>query len=323
LDGVFGAAPRPTGFQAFGSRGQTLMTLEASYRLCCQAARRSGSSFYPSFYLLSRPKRRAMCALYAFLRHTDDLADDPGPLELRQRGLAQWRADLAAALAEEKPARISPDENRAMPQSPRGRPAAILPALADCVRRFGIPHEHLYAVLDGAEMDLKRRRYPTFAELEQYCHHVASAVGLACLYIWGFRSPRVFAPARQLGVAYQLTNILRDLAEDARADRVYLPLEDFQRCDYRVEELSAGVVDARFLRLVGWQVDRARGYFDQGAALGDWLEPEGRRMLGLMTATYRLLLDKIDRCRAELLTRRVRLGRWQRLRLAARWLVWG
>ena len=157
---------------------------------------------------------------------------------------------------------------------------------------FQIPPEHLFAVLDGVEMDLDRRRYETFDELRQYCDRVASAVGLCCIHIWGFRGPEAFAPARQAGIALQLTNILRDLKEDAAAGRVYLPIEDLRQCGYSADDLLAGVADQRFRRLMAMEVARAERFYAEGAELLDWLAPPGRRMFGLLMATYRALLRR-------------------------------
>ena len=194
-----------------------------------------------------------------------------------------------------------------------------MPALADVVRRFHIPAEHLRAVIDGVEMDLDRRRYETFDQLEQYCQRVASAVGLACIHVWGFRGPEAFAPARQAGIALQLTNILRDLKEDAEADRVYLPLADLRACGYSVDDLRAGVVDQRFHRLMAGEIARAEQFYAAGGELMEWLDPPGRRIFGLMMATYQSLLREIARRPAEVFRRRIRLGGLKKLRLAMRW----
>ena len=294
--------------------------LRDSYDLCRLTARHAGSSFYPCFFLLPRAKRRAMYALYAFLRHTDDLGDNTAPASARREALSQWRASLAAALAGN--CSLPTAAASAQEQSPQDRlHRGILAALADTVRQYQIPPEHLYAVIDGVEMDLDPRQYATFEELEQYCHRVASAVGLACLPIWGFRGDQALEPARKCGVAFQLTNILRDLKEDAASGRIYLPLEDLRQCDYSAEDLLAGRADSRFLRLMTGQIDRTRRFYREGAALVDHLEPDGKRVFGMMTATYRRLLDEIDRRRAEVLTRRIRLSRWQKLAIAARWFL--
>ena len=368
--------------------------LEASYAFCRQASRRAGSSFRAGFWLLPREKRRAMEALYAFMRHTDDLADDvnsslplregagarssgqwsvvsgqretavsnlqspianpgvssphPNPLpkgegtidvllpkgegiidvllprgegtitqlDVRRESLVAWRAALEQALQSEVSAPPSPClPFSAFPLSP------LLPALADTVRRFHIPHEHLSAVIDGVEMDLTTHRYETFDELERYCERVASAVGLACIHIWGFRGAEAFEPARQAGVALQLTNILRDLKEDAAAARVYLPLADLRRCGYSLDDLKTGVANEAFYRLMQFEIERAKRFYRGGAELWNWLEPDGRRIFGLMTATYWRLMKQIEQCPAEVLRRRVRLSPLTKIRLFASWML--
>ncbi|HEY2895309.1 MAG TPA: phytoene/squalene synthase family protein, partial [Pirellulales bacterium] len=196
--------------------------IAASYAHCRRIARRSASSFYYSFLLLPKPKRQAMCALYAFLRRTDDLGDSAAPAAERRGALVDWRHALV-----ECQAGIYADP--------------ILPALAHTVRTFSIPLEYLHAVIDGIETDLEPVAYESFDQLEEYCYRVASVVGLACLRIWGSIHPSAERPARQCGIAFQLTNILRDLGEDAARGRVYLPREDMDRFAYRAEDLKAGV----------------------------------------------------------------------------------
>jgi 15-cis-phytoene synthase len=301
--------------------------VETSYAFCRRMGRRAGSNFYAGFLLLSGEKRRAMDALYAFMRHTDDLAD-AGPSDPSRRvALAAWRAALDDALQETAVSPLPLGEGQGVrPETPKGEGrrekgegTAILPALADTARRFHIPREHLDAVIDGVEMDLDHQRYETFDELRQYCERVASAVGLACIHIWGFHGPEAFEPARQAGIALQLTNILRDLKQDAEAGRVYLPLADLRQCGYSVDDLLAGVDNQAFRRLMTVEIARAEQFYRGGAELGRWLEPDGRRIFGLMMATYRALLQKIARDPAVVLCHQVRLGRVRKLQLLARW----
>ena len=273
--------------------------LSASYALCSRAARKAASNFHFTFWMLPAARRRAMCALYAFLRHTDDLGDGQEPLEVRRIALLKWRESLQRAMRGEF-------------DSP------LLPALADTVARYQIPLVFLGDVIDGVEMDLDGRRYETFAELEQYCHRVASAVGLACIHIWGFRGSEAYEPARQCGVAFQLTNILRDLKEDAEAGRVYLPAEDLRRFDYSAEELLRQVCDERFAALVRFEIERAEVFFLAAEPLAAWLDADGRRIFRAMLGAYRELLEGIKRSGADLLHRRVRLSPRQKLRIAAR-----
>jgi phytoene synthase len=276
--------------------------LADSYLHCQQITKRSGSSFYYSFLLLSKPQRQAMCALYAFLRHTDDLADGAAPLAARRAALAAWRQSLLAALAGHY------DD-------------PMFPALADVVRSYVIPTEYLTAAIDGAEMDLTRARYETFEQLEQYCELVASMVGLACLRIWGCTDRTADPLARRCGVAFQLTNILRDLAEDASRGRIYLPQEDLDRFGYSADDLRAGVRDDRFRRLMRFEIERNERLYSESASLEQWLEPRERGVFGSMTAVYRALLAEIKRRDGDVLSERVRLSSWRKMRIATRFLL--
>ncbi len=283
---------------------QTPDDLAASYAYCRHLSAHAGSNFHAGFLLLPRHKRQAMDVLYAFMRHTDDLADGPGDEANRCEALATWREQLAQLTS----------ASTHLPQHSK-----ILPALADVVRRYQIPLEHLYAVIDGVAMDLAGTRYATFEELERYCHRVASAVGLACLYIWGFRGPEAFEPARQLGVAMQLTNILRDLKPDAESGRCYLPEADLHMTGYSLEDLRAGKDNQAFRSLMGMELGHARRLYEQGAELWDHLEPDGRRILGFMFSTYRALFRKIGHRPASVLHGPVRLSRLKKLAILVRW----
>ena len=306
---------------------ETAARIENSYRFCRQMARRSGSNFYHSFMLLPREKRMAMDALYAFMRHTDDLGDNRDPPWQRREALQLWRGRLSAALGREA-AQLKGATGCLPASDTRHEPASdILPALADTAARYRIPVECLSDVIDGVEMDLEPRRYRTFDELAEYCHRVASAVGLACIHVWGFDGPAAVEPARKCGLAMQLTNILRDLKEDADAGRAYLPAADFRRAGYTVEELCRGetgpVVAARsaFDRLVELEFDRAQGFYREGAALFDHLEPDGRRIFGMMMSVYHRLLIKTHKAGPQILNGRVRLSRFEKLRIAGRWII--
>jgi phytoene synthase len=279
-------------------------TLDASYAHCRQIARRAGSNFYAAFFLLPRQKRRAMWALYAFLRHCDDLSDADGDVEKRREALAAWRQSLGQAFAGEF-------------HHP------LLPAVKDTVDRFQVPHEYLTAAIDGMEMDLGPCRYETFQDLRLYCYRVASVVGLACIHIWGFDDQAACQPAIECGVAFQLTNILRDLREDLLRDRVYLPQEDLRRFGYTAEDLQAGVCDDRFRQLMEFQVDRAERFYRAAAPLAGYLHDDGRRILRALTATYHGLLDEIRRAGGDVLHQRVRVGRLRRLWIAATSLLPG
>jgi phytoene synthase len=244
--------------------------------------------------------------------------------------LRQWRGALERSLAGDA---LSADHDReyTVPDmvpgalaavDPRGR--TILPAVVETVREYHIPPESLLAVLDGIEMDLEPRVYATFDELAVYCQRVASAVGLACIHIWGFHgSPgpggNVLGPSRSAGLALQLTNILRDLSEDARRGRVYLPLEDLRACGYSAEELRGGVANRPFLRLMEMEIDRAEQFYREAAELPRSLHKDGHRIFGLMMETYHALLEAIRRRPGDVFAQRIRVSRWKKLSLALRW----
>jgi phytoene synthase len=283
-----------------------MSALRRSYGYCERLSRRQAGNFYPAFRVLPGPQRQAMCALYAFLRIADDLSDEPGEPADKRRALAGWRQGLDRAL-----------------RGDYGH--ALHSALHDTVVRYAIPREYLEAALDGVEMDLAPVRYPTFADLRLYCYRVASAVGLACIHVWGFTGEQARAHAESAGIAFQLTNILRDLGEDAGRGRVYLPAEDLERFGYDPERLRRGERDEHFRALMRFQVERARGFYEAGWQLLPLLRPAGRAVFLVMARTYRGLLDAIERRDYDVFSSRVRLSRWRKLWLAARALPvrWG
>jgi phytoene synthase len=280
-------------------------TLRQSYDYCEALSRREAKNFYPAFRVLPGPQRRGMCALYAFLRIADDLSDEPGEVAAKRQALEGWRSGLRRALA--------------------GEPShAIHPALHDTVSRYGIPAEYLEAAIDGVEMDLAPVAYPTFADLRLYCYRVASVVGLSCIHIWGFRGEKAKEYAESAGVAFQLTNILRDLGEDAARGRVYLPQEDLARFGYDAERLRRGHRDAAFRELMRFEVARARALYDAAWPLLPLLRPSGRAVFLVLARTYRGLLDAIERRDYDVFSGRVRVSGWRKLwfvlsALPARW----
>jgi 15-cis-phytoene synthase len=277
----------------------TLNDLDASYAICQRLARKAASNFYFSFLLLSREKRRAMCALYAYLRHVDDLADD------EQRNIEVRKSELNKLRTAIDSSDFCAGTN------------LILPALADTVKRYSIPVEYLTAAIDGVEMDLAGTRYDTFTDLEQYCYRVASVVGLACIHIWGYRGPQALEPARRCGIAFQLTNILRDLKEDAARGRCYLPQEDMRRFGYTFDELCRGVANPAFQQLMEFEIARGEQFFAAVKELEPLLDIGGRRAFRAMSATYRSLLDKVKLNPAAVFLHRVRLSRWEKFRITS------
>lgn len=281
------------------------MTLSASYARCEQISRTSAANFYPAFLVLPRERRRAMYALYAFNRLTDDIADDAGPIDDRKRSLAAWRQQLDASLA--------------------GADHPVLTALADVARRFAIPRQYLHAVIDGCASDLEAKPFPTFAALYRYCYSVASAVGLACIHIWGFRGADAPAYAESAGIALQLTNILRDIREDRERGRVYLPVEDIARFGCDPIRVCDDPTCAAFVELMRFQADRAKRYYDHARGLSGRLDPAGRAIYSVLLGTYRRLLERIELARYDVLTARVTVPRREKLALMARALPvrWG
>jgi phytoene synthase len=273
--------------------------LRQSYAYCERLARREAANFYHAFRLLPRDQRQAMCALYSFMRVTDDLTDGPGPVGEKCRELNAWRRHLDDALA--------------------GHYSHPLhAAFHHTVELYRIPRAYLDAVLDGVAMDLDTDRYETFAELYRYCYRVASAVGLACLHIWGYSGEGAERHAEAAGIAFQLTNILRDLGEDAGRGRVYLPREDLSRFGFGEQDLLCGLRDERYQSLMQFEAERAYSYYEAAAALVPLLPPAGRSVFLVMQRTYRGLLDAIVRHDFDVFGRRIRLSRLHKLWLAAR-----
>ncbi|MCI0357999.1 MAG: squalene/phytoene synthase family protein [Planctomycetaceae bacterium] len=283
--------------------------LVRSYRLCRRLAHAANSTFARMFWLLPHDQRRAMEALYAFARHTDDLADGVEEVEVKRQRLVAWREELESSLVRQSEIR-----------NPKSEIASVLPALADTARRFDIPRDYLRQVVAGVQMDLDHAGFATFDDLRHYCVHVASAVGLACLAIWGCRDERAIAPATDCGVAFQLTNILRDLAEDAARGRMYLPRADLAR--FECGELVAGQPPPRpWIELIKFESIRAVKLYDASAATSQFLAGSGRRMFRMMHATYRALLAMIEREPAAVLSHRLRVSRPHKAWIVLRTMV--
>ncbi len=267
-----------------------------SYAWCRGLARRTAGNFYYSFLTLPKALFADMCVLYAFMRVSDDLGDDPGrSLDERRAALDQWERDLQACLAGD------------------GCDHRLFPALREVVQRHQIPRDLLRDVLAGVRTDLGTVRFDSFSQLADYCYLVAGAVGRCCLYIWGFKDARALDLAVDCGVAFQLTNILRDLGEDSRAGRVYLPQEDLARFGYAEADLKAHVCDERFCRLMQFEVERAREYYRRSAALAELLTPPGRAIYAAMRRIYGGLLDRIERRGYDVFTSRIRLSSARKL----------
>ena len=265
---------------------------------CEEKAARSGSSFYYSFRFLPPERRRAIIALYAFCREVDDVVDevsDPGVARLK---LAWWRNELAAVFG----------------GTPR-HPVAL--ALAPTVAAFQLPQEYFQAVIDGMTMDLDRNRYLDFAALERYCHCVAGVVGLMAAEIFGYVEPATRAYARDLGVAFQLTNIIRDVGEDARRGRIYLPQDELQSHGVAAADIFQRRVTPAFTALMAQQSARARAFYARALTVLPAADRRAQRPGLVMAAIYQALLLRIERDGFYVLDRRIALTP-----LAKAWIAW-
>lgn len=289
--------------------------LEQSYDWCTQVAKSQAKNFYYSFLLLPLPQRRAMCAIYAFMRYCDDLSDgalsgdDAGSHSSaadRAIAIAEWRRDLDLALA------------RRAPEHP------LWPAFVHAVKKYRIPHYYFFEMIEGVSSDLEPRRIQTFVELYDYCYHVASVVGLTIVHIFGFddtQAPSALALAEKCGIAFQLTNILRDVREDAEKGRVYLPSEDLERFGVSASPWSSSPIPSgwgfqpagSFVALMEFEAKRAREYYRESAPLIELIHPESRASLRALIGIYSRLLDRIVASNYDVLSRRVRVPTWEKL----------
>jgi len=268
---------------------------------CRSRAAQSGSSFYYSFLFLPADRRRAITALYAFCREVDDVVDecaDPGVARMK---LAWWRGEVRTIY--------------------NGRPShPVALALAEVKARYKLPEDRLQEIIDGMEMDLDHRGYADFAALRVYCHRVASVVGLLSAEIFGYEDPRTLDYAANLGLAFQLTNIIRDVGEDARRNRIYLPLGEMQQYGVSAADIAAARETDNFRRLMEFQIERALGYYRAALAALPAVDRRAQRAGLVMAAIYRTLLDEIHADGCHVLTRRTSLTPLRKLWIA--WRTW-
>ena len=265
---------------------------------CREKAAQSGSSFYYSFLFAPPPRRRAITALYAFCREVDDAVDEAIDPDVARAKLAWWRQEIAAAYV-------------GTPQHPVAR------ALQPVVAAFALPQAHFQMVIDGMAMDLERNRYLDFAELEGYCHRVAGVVGLMSAEIFGCTLPATREYARDLGIAFQLTNIIRDVGEDARRGRIYLPQDELARHRVTVAAVLKREDGDAFRALMAEQAARARAWYDRAIALLPAADRRAQRPGLVMAAIYRALLDEIARDGYRVLEHRIALTPLHKL-----WIAW-
>ena len=273
--------------------------VQEAYAHCQAVTKREARNFYFAFITLPGPRRRAIYAAYAFARLADDIADGEAPAPEKATGLAALRADLHTAFAGD----------------PRG---PVFTALAHAASEYSIDLVLFDQLIDGVEMDLTPRHYATFDELRDYCYHVASVVGLISIDIFGYRDPRARDAAIDLGLAMQLTNIMRDVREDAESGRVYLPAEDLERFGYGEDELMRGVVNERFVALLRFEAERARGYYRSAATLLNYLSPRSRACPAVLQGLYSRLLDRMEQRGFDAFSERVRLSSGEKIRLMAK-----
>ncbi|HEX8872583.1 MAG TPA: squalene synthase HpnC [Candidatus Acidoferrum sp.] len=313
--GANGASPREdAGYVAADSMPAQLT---ASYSRCHQIARTAHSSFYPAFFLLPKAKRDGIVALYAFMRLIDDVSDEGQDVAAKQRGLARWRSALDEAITGQSQI-FDGNAARVLPEEDLSGEREVLPALADTMQRFRMPARYLHDLISGAEMDLTVQNYPTFERLREYCYRVAGTVGLTCTHIFGFRDPRALDLAEKLGLAFQLTNIIRDVHEDYALGRVYLPAEDLARYGVAKEDLGRTEATLGVRELLRFEADRAWELYEEGSGLLRLVEEDSWSTLWLLVHTYSALLARLESVDFAVFGERVRLSKTEKMMLVAK-----
>ncbi len=241
---------------------------------CKEKAATSGSSFYYSFLFLPKAKRQAIIALYAFCREVDDIADECKDVSVARIKLAWWRTEIAHLYA-------------GKPQHP------VSKALADAINRYRLDEEHFLEIIDGMEMDLDQNRYADFKQLQLYCYRVASVVGLLSVQIFGFKDRKTLKYAHDLGMALQLTNIIRDVGEDARRNRIYLPLDELKKFGVNEAEILNSQASDKIKELLEFQIERAETFYDRALRELPAEDRKTQRTGLMMAAIYRTLLREI------------------------------
>jgi len=268
---------------------------------CQTKAAASGSSFYYSFLFLPPDKRRAITALYAFCREVDDVVDEGVEPELARTKLAWWRSEIDALF-------------NGTPQHPVTR------ALSEPIDNFDLPQSRFLEIIAGMEMDLTRQRYATFDDLQLYCYRVASVVGLMAAEIFGRTEAATLDYAENLGTAFQLTNIIRDIGEDASRNRIYIPLDELARFDVDTHDILRGRTSPRLKELLGYQIARAKQYYERALGILPDTDRRAQRPGLVMAAIYRSLLDEIETGKTNVLTTRATLSPIRKLWIA--WRTW-
>ncbi|WP_035957817.1 phytoene/squalene synthase family protein [Bryobacter aggregatus] len=274
-----------------------MISLSDSYDYCVQIARSRAKNFYYSFLVLPKPKRQAMCAVYAFMRECDDLSDEAGAT---RGALDRWREDLDRALDGDLPAH------------------RIWPAFADTVNRYQIPRAYLYDMIEGVTSDLSFTQPPSFDDLYRYCYRVASVVGLTITHIFGFEQPRTLEMAEKCGIAFQLTNIIRDVGEDSGLGRCYLPLDLMEKYGVTPADLQQRSVSEPLRLLLRDLGSRARAYYDFSRPMIGLVGKDSRGSLWALIEIYSRLFARIEASNFEVLAARHRLPTIEKLWIVVR-----
>jgi phytoene synthase len=274
-------------------------TLEESYALCDKVTAERARNFHFAFSVLPKERYKSICALYAFTRTADDLSDDESDSRKALENSRVWREAFDAALAGDASAH------------------PIMPAVADTFKRYSIPPVYMYELITGTEMDARQNRYEKWEDTYLYCYRVASVIGLMTIHVFGFDDPRAIPLAEKMGIAFQMTNILRDVKEDAERGRIYLPLEDLRRHDIDEQTMLLGQDSPKMRKLVEFETNRALECYEDGQALIPLIYAESRDALGSLVAIYKRLLEEIKRRDYDVFSKRVSLSSAEKLSLAA------
>jgi len=310
-------APTPAVVGAQHAAPHSTAAIAQSYEECHRIARASHSNFYYAFFLLPKAKRDGLAALYAFMRLVDDVADEGADLAEKQRGLAKWRAALDQAITGHEQL-FDGNSSMATPAPALSGAAEVLPALVDTMQRYKMPARYLHDLISGAEMDLTVQTYPTFDRLREYCYRVAGTVGLTCTHVFGFSDARALDLAEKLGLAFQLTNIIRDVHEDHQLGRVYLPEEDLQRYGISPEDFGRGEATLGIRELLRFEAERAWQLYEEGSALLGLIDEDSRGALWLLVHTYSALLSRIESVDYAVFGERVRLPKAEKMMFIAK-----
>jgi phytoene synthase len=258
------------------------------YQYCVEKAASAGSSFTSSFRFLPKEKREAMTVLYAYCREVDDVVDECSDAGVARTTLGWWRNEVAAVYG--------------------GKPThPVCQALVPMVQRYNLPQEHLLEIIDGMEMDLEQPRYADFKSLQLYCYRVASVVGLLSAEIFGYTDRQTLKYAHDLGIAFQLTNIIRDVGEDARRNRIYLPMDEMQQFGVTAADILNGRETENFHKLMAFQIERARRYYKQAFEHLPSPDRKAQRAGLVMAEVYQAVLNEVERSGCHVLRERVSL----------------